>query len=410
MTSYNHPPGPAYASAYDPDELDYGEDELVMDVGAEQAPLSGAEVSPELLLGAGEASVAATEVEDLDEGSSREEGEVEEDEHERRSDSETLQAPSQISYYSQSGERNLSRSSSYEAPPRWPELGGQENKLPTKAPLYEGRLVRFAFAPGGQAPSGPSSLPTSTASPARAAPNHPNQPSLLSRIDFEADEAAQARSNRPAKLSPFRFIPDQDDSSPTTASGSTRWHGREVPRPSSSAPYSTYSPSPHPPHPHALYPPQPSSYPPPSYGYYPPHYHYSPYSPTAHSYGATPPPHYPPAYSSPPSHPPYAPLPPPHPQPHVPLHSITSTLDPALAMTAMQVGLTVIGQQQTAAFATQQRMVTMASASAAQQPQREAETMAVPMRMGAMSEKKLTGKQRGRKKQWKKQEEAHMYE
>ncbi|GEM12335.1 phosphatidylinositol glycan, class T [Rhodotorula toruloides] len=341
MTSYNHPPGPAYASAYDPDELDYGEDELVMDVGAEQAPLSGAEVSPELLLGAGEASVAATEVEDLDEGSSREEGEVEEDEHERRSDSETLQAPSQISYYSQSGERNLSRSSSYEAPPRW---------VSTLAPgLGEG-------------------------------------PPLASTTDTSR---RRSEDERPVR--------------------SPSWEGKKI----KSVPYDRsflQAPSPHPPHPHALYPPQPSSYPPPSYGYYPPHYHYSPYSPTAHSYGATPPPHYPPAYSSPPSHPPYAPLPPPHPQPHVPLHSITSTLDPALAMTAMQVGLTVIGQQQTAAFATQQRMVTMASASAAQQPQREAETMAVPMRMGAMSEKKLTGKQRGRKKQWKKQEEAHMYE
>lgn len=86
-------------------------------------------------------------------------------------------------------------------------------------------------------------------------------------------------------------------------------------------------------------------------------------------------------------------------------------------MTAMQVGLTVIAQQQTAAFSMQQRMAAMASTSAAQQssaaqaqPQREAETMAVPMRMGARSEKKLTGRQRARRKQLKEQEEARMHE
>ncbi|KAJ8292428.1 GPI transamidase component PIG-T [Rhodotorula toruloides] len=484
--------------AYDPDELDYGEDELVMDVGAEQAPLSGSEVSPEPLLGEREASVAAMEVEDEEGSSSREEGEVEEDDHGRRSDSETLQAPSHASSRLQSGQQSSHSSYSYEAPPRWvstlaPELGQgpssapstntfrrrSADERPVRSPSWEGKKPksapydrsfaqsgrsarrndqlhshvrstahsstpssrpplpprrrntfsepqsptrssmreaysgRSAFGPGGRAPMGPSSLPTPTASPVRAAQD---QPSLLSRIDFQAGEAARARSDQLAKPSQARFVPAQDVPSPTTTSGPTGWPARDAPGPSS-APYPPYYPSSHPPPPHAPYPPHPSSYPPPSHGYYPPHYHYPPYSSSANTYAGAAIPQYPPAYSSPPSHPSYAPLPPLHPQPHVPPHASPSGLEPTLAMTAMQVGLTVIAQQQTAAFAMQQRMAVMASTSAAQQssaaqaqPQREAETTAVPMRMGARSEKKLTGRQRARRKQLKEQEEARMHE
>ncbi|BGP34594.1 hypothetical protein JCM10296v2_006416 [Rhodotorula toruloides] len=492
MASYNGPSGAAYTRAYDPDELDYGENELVMDVGAEQTPLSGSEVSPEPLLGEREASVAVMEVEDEEGSSSREKGEVEEDDHGRRSESETLQAPSQASSPSQSGQQSSTSSYSYEAPPRWastlaPELGeplsapstntfrrrsaderpvrspsweGKKHKLapydrsfaqssgrsarrddqlrshvrstahtgtpstrpplpprrrntfsepqsPTRPSMRESYAGRSAFAPGGGAPMGPSSLPTPKASPVRTAQD---QPSLLSRIDFQAGEAVRARSGQLAKPSQARFIPTQDVTSPTTGSGSAGWPVRDVAGPSS-APYPPHYPSPHPPPPH------PSSYPPLSHGYYPPHYHYPPYSPSAHIYAGPPHPHYPPAYSSPPSHPPYAPPPPPQSQPHVPPHSTGSGFDPTLAMTAMQVGLTVIAQQQTAAFAMQQRMAAMASTSAAQQPstaqvqpQREAETMAVPMRMGARSEKKLTGRQRARRKQLKEQEEARMHQ